>query len=1838
MDVTLASLAMDINVGQADPAIDRLAVLKTLSADLEVQFGRTGKAIGDGLGGGSAPAGAARHEASMRSLIQVYGDADVVTGNYAMSQEATAAMMLRNAAAQAAAAKEADQQARAVQRLTSAYDPLGGEILKTNRLLAEADKLYEQGALSANQYAAATDGLRRKIANLEEAQTMGVKSSRALQQATLGVGRQLTDIGVSIAGGQNILLVLTQQLPQLADGLKVAQMQGISFRAVMAGLAAELAPVLAVLAPIAIVAAAIGAAFAIGAQQINKENKDLVKGLGLTEEQLERVKNKTVTMGDVAVGTFNAAKGALMAAFGPEIKAAGKAIGDFYQRMVDDTVKQLKFVVGGFVGAYLAVKATWSLLPAAMGDLTITTANLVIGGVEKMINAAIGLLNALILKANGVAEKVGLDLMIPSLDLVAIDRLANQYAGKMTEVGTVGMKGMATGVTEGAAMVDAAIKAVTDETLKAASARMRKEAGKAPKKKAAAEELEESDLFKSAELFQRVSKVRGDAAEEEWKRVQRLVDEYTKLFKLPPSAGEELLAVLDRTTDRLDQVHNHAVRAGQGIRDAFGSVGGSINDAITALTRYGAENAALNANMQAAENERIKALEKAGANSSAIAEAQAKYHHAEMLNARERVQVELQTYGDMAGAAKSFFSEKSGAFKALEAVERGYRAVQMAMSLKAILLDKTETGSTVAMNAIKSASHGVVAVARALASLPFPLNLAAGAATAAALVAIGVKIAGGGGSGGTGPTAEQIQAGQGTGSVLGDSSAKSDSIAKALDQSTRAVNKDLEYSSEMVRSLRAIESSIGSVSSLLARQLTAGGSLSTEGLNLGTSKSGPGLGTTLLTGGLSAILPGLFGSKTTTTLVDQGLQFDAQSLADLLANGVDGSTYQTTQSTKKKKLFGITVSNRTSTNTSSGDLDNDLAQQLGLLVGSLKDSVLTAATAIGVEGAEAVLDSFQVNLGRISFKDLTGEEIQAQLEAVFGKLGDDLAAAVVPGLASLQKVGEGTLETLARVAREYQVVDVTMASIGKTFGSVGLSSIAARDRLVELAGGLDEFADQAAFFSENFLSEAEQLAPIQKAVTIEMARLGYAGVQTKDQFKALVMGIDVSTEAGAELYTALMAVAPAFAKVADAAAAAGTAVKSLAEQIADAIGSAASMIDDQINASTSASNQAKSAAANYRALSQSLAESIASLRGSDLSTLSPTQKLEEQRTGLDALFGRALSGDTSALSKLPQAATDFLNASRDVNASSAAYGADFDRVMEMLQQSGVSSNASAGVMDYQATLLDAQTGILKEIRDNLTKESPDIALLTKQASLLETIGTLLQDQTTQLITVNSTLVDANGNLIQGNSIIDAQTGQLVAVQSASTLSLAAAQAAAVVKTTTSQAESAALIAAANDNGVAQVLASTSAQTGQLNAAQAGAAGQIVAASASGAGQIVGATASQTGSLTGSNASTGAQVSAAQAAAAANIGLFLAAQTGQLNANQVATVGQIVLSQTGLGSLISADTVAALQAANQQLVATQAGNLLINTQTGAITTLDGHTVTGNTLIDAQTGAVTSVTGAVKDQTGAVVVGNQASDAIRNINALNNQYSEAMLKELVASSVTQDTTFATMVAGNTTMVGLLQQIRDLTASKVTEDAVAAAKAAADAAAAAAQAAADAAAAAAKKAADEAAAAAAAAAAQTPNWSSYLTSNPDVASEYGRLSKNYLKTQGIYSAEQFAEWHYYNYGKAEGRQPFAKGGVFTNGVVSQPTNFGYGQMGEAGPEAIVPLVRGPQGLGVRTSGADARLQAELVSLLKDIRAELQADKRQRGAAAVATNAKLDTLIDTMEATKRAAARRAA
>ncbi|MDQ1920551.1 hypothetical protein, partial [Massilia pseudoviolaceinigra] len=153
---------------------------------------------------------------------------------------------------------------------------------------------------------------------------------------------------------------------------------------------------------------------------------------------------------------------------------------------------------------------------------------------------------------------------------------------------------------------------------------------------------------------------------------------------------------------------------------------------------------------------------------------------------------------------------------------------------------------------------------------------------------------------------------------------------------------------------------------------------------------------------------------------------------------------------------------------------------------------------------------------------------------------------------AFRQVGEGYTETIVRLASNYATLDSALSSIGLTFGAAGVSSLAAREGLIAAAGGIDKFAEHTSSFADNFLTESERLAPVQKYVNEELARLGQTGIKTRDDFKAAVLGLSeggkLATTAGAELFTGLMALETAFAAVVPALEETKTAAEKLSER------------------------------------------------------------------------------------------------------------------------------------------------------------------------------------------------------------------------------------------------------------------------------------------------------------------------------------------------------------------------------------------------------------------------------------------------------------------------------------------------------------------------------------------------------------------------------------------------------------------------------------------------------------------------------------------------------------------
>jgi hypothetical protein len=85
------------------------------------------------------------------------------------------------------------------------------------------------------------------------------------------------------------------------------------------------------------------------------------------------------------------------------------------------------------------------------------------------------------------------------------------------------------------------------------------------------------------------------------------------------------------------------------------------------------------------------------------------------------------------------------------------------------------------------------------------------------------------------------------------------------------------------------------------------------------------------------------------------------------------------------------------------------------------------------------------------------------------------------------------------------------------------------------------------------------------------------------------------------------------------------------------------------------------------------------------------------------------------------------------------------------------------------------------------------------------------------------------------------------------------------------------------------------------------------------------------------------------------------------------------------------------------------------------------------------------------------------------------------------------------------------------------------------------------------------------------------------------------------------------------FATGAAFTNGIVSRPTAFNMGVMGEAGPEAIMPLsnIGGSLGIRAQMPGADS-----IVDELRGLREEVSMLRAEARATALNTGRTQDIM----------------
>lgn len=560
--------------------------------------------------------------------------------------------------------------------------------------------------------------------------------------------------------------------------------------------------------------------------------------------------------------------------------------------------------------------------------------------------------------------------------------------------------------------------------------------------------------------------------------------------------------------DLIDQVDNFGgawSRTGNIITDSIGDIASGLND-------YAKRISEITILQKKLEAERDKA--------GATSEDRLRAEQSLIKLSKESAQAQISGIASVAGAASQMFSEQSKGREKLHKVEQAFTAIEIAMAFE------------------KAAANALVAITTQGSGDPYTA-FARIAAMGAIMAGLGVFS--GSTGGGSSTLAADRQASQGTGTVLG-SSDKSQSISESFeafkdiedDQLTelKAIKNNMSQLSNGIAALAvSLISDVEFGSSTIDGMGTQYGYDKTLGADFGKKLSvlsgGIDLGVVFELGGavVDSVLKSFKSTKKEVT--DSGIRIGAQSLSDILNDGLEASYFDVIETTKKKN-FGLSKSQSSETETSA--IDSNVTDQIGNIFKMLGENVSESIAILGVEYSNS-LNDFILDIGDVSFKDLTGEEIQAELESIISKQGDLLAEFGLDYVDVFQKIGEGALETLNRLAIQTSVFRDSLDTLNVSFSEIPKADlILFADNIIDLVGGLDSFMSLSSGFVDSFFSDAEKtqklgddLGEVFKSLNVPMSK-------SKDEFRSLVESIDLTSESGQELFSTLLQIAPAFAE------------------------------------------------------------------------------------------------------------------------------------------------------------------------------------------------------------------------------------------------------------------------------------------------------------------------------------------------------------------------------------------------------------------------------------------------------------------------------------------------------------------------------------------------------------------------------------------------------------------------------------------------------------------------------------------------------------------------------------
>jgi tape measure domain-containing protein len=452
-------------------------------------------------------------------------------------------------------------------------------------------------------------------------------------------------------------------------------------------------------------------------------------------------------------------------------------------------------------------------------------------------------------------------------------------------------------------------------------------------------------------------------------------------------------------------------------------------------------------------------------------------------------------------------------------------------------------------------------------------------------------------------------------------------------------------------------------------------------------------------------------------------QVESQGLRGTYSNGaVSGESYANIL-----EKGGVFRSDKRYTNTAALDAATQSQITQAFQTISAASAGMAKTLGLGADALTSYSKAFDIKLTGDKTKD-------AQAVAdFFTGVADDVAKMLVPSLDSFSRNGETASATLQRLTDEFEATTAAAQSLGKTaaemFGSAGMGGAAARDRLVQLAGGANSLTSLAASFSQNYLTDAERLVPVSKALDAALSSLSLDKIPaTTGEFKALVQSIDPTTEAGAKLLVSLLQVSDAFYQVHHAAEETAAAAAEKAKADAEA---AAAALADSLDTAFGALQRAVDA--QKKALQTAYAATMKQLDDAINGTKDSVSKLTDLSKTLHDAVKRAAGVDMGRVAGQAQikaalataraggplpTADSLKDAIEAVTADSRDKFSTFEDYQRDRLQTAIDLSNLADTTDDQLSVADKQLAVLEATKD-ATQAAYD-AEIARLDSALET--------------------------------------------------------------------------------------------------------------------------------------------------------------------------------------------------------------------------------------------------------------------------------------------------------------------------------------------------------------------------------------------------------------------------------------------------------------------------------------------------------------------------------------